>query len=91
MIAIAINIVETNEKYNIAWNVSKQIDGNSQTNPIVNSIIGYDSEIFLLQSAHFPNCSINDIIGIFLYRGILFLHKGQKERGEMIDKPFGIR
>jgi len=47
-------------------------------------------EILSLHLAHFPNCMINDIIGIFLYKGILFLHKGQNERGAIIESPSGI-
>ena len=90
MTKIAINSVATNPKYNISLKVLKYIPDSNQIDPIVNSITGYDTEIFWLHLAHFPNCIKNDIIGIFLYNGILFLHKGQNERGAIIDRFSGI-
>ena len=90
MMEIAISNVVTNAKYDISINVLKWIDDNSQINPTVSSIRGYEIEIFLLQLAHFPACSKNDTIGIFLYRGIVFLHEVQNERGVIIDNFFGI-
>ena len=66
------------------------MDDKNQIIPIISSITGYDIEILLLHCAHFPNCKINDKRGIFLYKGIVFLHNGQNERGAITDSSFGI-
>ena len=56
---------------------------------MINSIIGYWLDILFLHLKHFPNCKINDKIGIFLYIGIVVLQFGQNDRGFKIDKLLG--
>ena len=59
-------------------------------NPVSISMAGYCSDSLFLQLWHFPNCRINEIMGIFLYIGIGLLHFGQNDRGLMIDILLGI-